>query len=549
MVSGRMEVLELAVDGRPARVHAGGGGEPLVLVHGAWGGAPLHWSAVWDGLAARYHVVAPELPGFGTPGVRGLGSVAAYARWLERVLDELAVGRAFVVGNALGAAVGWRFAAEFPARCRGLALVNGSPLAAPSAPLAWARRAPLARELFRGAVRRIGFGPGALRRAYADPRRAPPALHDGLGQERPAALDAAVEVLAAGDGGAAPAVAPLIVWGEADRLPRNGVAAARRLHASLPGSRLEVVADAGHMPQVEQPARFVEVIASWAVPERAMPPRPHARRGVTTGLVAVSNGELYYEVSGDGPAVVLLHGGFLDLRMWDAQVETFTRRHRVIRYDARGHGRSSTPAHAFCHYDDLRDLLVQLGVPRAALVGHALGARTAVDFTLAYPHAVEALVAASPGLSGTALEDPFVMQQVEAMRAATLAHDGAAVVEAFLRAWADGPRRAPQAFPAALRERLRGLAADNLAKYASARGKLRELGASGRLSELRVPLLAIAGELDATDVLRATDRLAAEVPGARKLLLRGVGHQASLEDGPAFERAVLEFLAAVEGPT
>jgi 3-oxoadipate enol-lactonase len=545
MARARVEVLELTIDGGPARVHVGGDGEPLVLVHGAWGGAPLHWSAVWERLAARYQVIAPDLPGLGTPEARGLGSVAAYARWLARVLDELAAGRAFVVGNALGAAVAWRFAADFAARCRGLALVNGVPLAAAPAPLAWARRAPLARELFRGAVRRIAFGPGAIRRGFADPRRAPPALHDALGQERPPALDATVEVLASGDAGPAPALAPLIVWGAADRLPRNGVAAARRLHASLPGSRLELVEDAGHMPQVEQPERFVEAIAAWAVPDGAPTPRLRARRAATTGLVPVPNGELYYEVSGDGPAVVLLHGGFLDLRMWDAQVEAFTRRHRVIRYDARGHGRSSTPAHAFCHYEDLRDLLVQLGVPRAALVGHGLGARTAVDFTLAYPHAVEALVAASPGLSGTALEDPFAVRQAEVMRAATLARDGAAIVEAFLRAWADGPRRPPEALPAVLRERLRGLAVDNLAKYTAARGKLRELGARGHLSELRVPLLAIAGELDGADVLRAADLLAREVPGARKVLLRGVGHQASLEDGPAFDGAVLEFLGAL----
>jgi 3-oxoadipate enol-lactonase len=515
----RVEELELTVDGKPARVHAGGDGEPLVLVHGAWGGAAMHWSPVWERLAARFQVIAPELPGIGWPGQQGLGSVGAYARWLEGVLDELSVPRACFVGHSLGAAIAWRFAAQSPARCRGLALVNGTPSPRASALLAWARRPSLARDLLRAGV------------------RAP-------------ALEAVLEVLSAGDRGAPPALAPLIVWGEADRVSRRGVDTARALHAKLPGSGLALVAGAGHMPQVERPDAFVEVIAPWAASIGAGPaaPRPRRRRaarGATAGLASVRNGELFYEMRGEGPPLVLLHAGFLDHRLWDAQVETFARVHKVIRYDARGHGRSSTPAHAFCHYEDLRDLLVQLGVPRASLVGLALGSRTALDFALAYPHAVEALVLASPGMSGEDFQDPFVLRQLEAMRASAAARDGKAVVEAFLRAWVDGPRRGPGGVDPALRERLRAMAVDNFAKFAAARGKVRELGAKERLEDLRVPLLAIVGELDAPDIHRIADVLATRVPGARKAVVAGAGHTLNLESAPAFDRAVLEFLARV----
>ena len=52
---------------------------------------------------------------------------------------------------------------------------------------------------------------------------------------------------------------------------------------------------------------------------------------------------IHHEDSGTGDAVVLLHGGGVDLRMWDDQVPALAERYRVIRFDARGHGRSETP--------------------------------------------------------------------------------------------------------------------------------------------------------------------------------------------------------------
>ncbi|MEV6682993.1 alpha/beta fold hydrolase [Streptomyces erythrochromogenes] len=80
--------------------------------------------------------------------------------------------------------------------------------------------------------------------------------------------------------------------------------------------------------------------------------------------------------------------------------------YRVIRYDARGHGRSSTVAGDYSHHGDLRALLTHLDVPCATLVGLSLGARTAIDTALAHPESVPALVLASPGVSGRPFADP-----------------------------------------------------------------------------------------------------------------------------------------------
>jgi 3-oxoadipate enol-lactonase len=102
-----------------------------------------------------------------------------------------------------------------------------------------------------------------------------------------------------------------------------------------------------------------------------------------SGIAAVNGARLYYEVAGDGPAVVLLHAGIADSRMWDEQFDELARRYRMIRYDARGFGRSDLPAGPFAPHDDLRGLLQILGVERAALVGLSMGGATAIDFTIA----------------------------------------------------------------------------------------------------------------------------------------------------------------------
>jgi 8-oxo-dGTP pyrophosphatase MutT (NUDIX family) len=78
-------------------------------------------------------------------------------------------------------------------------------------------------------------------------------------------------------------------------------------------------------------------------PSRPAPASLHA--GVDTGRIAIDGGSLFWEAAGNGAPVVLLHGGNLDRRMWDAQFEVLRRHYRVIRYDARGFGRSS-PADA-----------------------------------------------------------------------------------------------------------------------------------------------------------------------------------------------------------
>src|SRR5215212_377472 len=117
-----------------------------------------------------------------------------------------------------------------------------------------------------------------------------------------------------------------------------------------------------------------------------------------TGTADVNGARQFYEVVGKGKSLVLVHAGIADGRMWDPQVGPFAERYRVVRYDMRGFGGSPAVAGAYSHHEDLRVLLDALCVEEAVLVGCSMGAKTVLDFALAYPERARALVLVGPAV-------------------------------------------------------------------------------------------------------------------------------------------------------
>lgn len=265
---------------------------------------------------------------------------------------------------------------------------------------------------------------------------------------------------------------------------------------------------------------------------------------ILSGFADVNLTQLYYEMAGDGQALVLLHGGLLDCRMWNDQFEVFVRRYQVIRYDARGYGRSNLPDAPYKHADDLHGLLRALGVERAALVGLSLGGMIAVDFTLEHPEMVSALipVAAVPsGYQPTGGE--VIVQRSREMRDAVLGGDREQAIDIFMELWVDGPFA-----PAApdVRRRARAIMADHsFANFAPTAPQQRwaDPPAVERLANIQAPTLVIVGDRDQPPLVRGADALAAGIAGARKLAIDSAAHLVNMEQPEAFNQAVLGFLA------
>src|SRR5262249_17736959 len=110
-----------------------------------------------------------------------------------------------------------------------------------------------------------------------------------------------------------------------------------------------------------------------------------------SGMAEVNGGRLHYEVYGHGAPLVFLHPAIADRRMWDRQVEYFSSKYTVVRFDNRGYGQSDAPTGPYVPADDLHALLQFLKLDRACIVGSSNGGTQAFDMVVAYPEAVSAL--------------------------------------------------------------------------------------------------------------------------------------------------------------
>ena len=203
--------------------------------------------------------------------------------------------------------------------------------------------------------------------------------------------------------------------------------------------------------------------------------------------------DLYAEVAGEGSTVVLIHAGICDSRMWDPQWEAFPAAHRTVRYDLRGFGRSPLPPQPFSHGRDLIELLEQLRIERAALVGASAGGQVALEVAVAHPQVVAALILADAALPGFAWSDQVRASWAEE-DAALERGDLDAAVEANLRTWVDGPRRTSAAVdpavPEAVRQMQRRAFELQLPVWEDAEEELLVSDLAQRLDAVRAPTLA-----------------------------------------------------------
>jgi len=265
----------IEVHGRPMNFVEAGSGPVLLLIHGM-AGTCANWESVIEPLAIDRTVIAPDFPGHGASAPGGgdysLGGLASSLRDLMLALGH---ERATLVGHSLGGGVAMQFTYQFPEMVERLALVSSGGLGPDVSPILRAAALPGA-DLFIAAtagvgsqigsvigrgIGAIGFRPNAdlaeVARGYATLRDAERrkaflatlrAVVDMEGQ-RIAALDRLY---------LAEALPLLILWGEND--PIIPVEHGREAHAQLPGSRLEIFEDTGHVPMLERPGRFIATL-------------------------------------------------------------------------------------------------------------------------------------------------------------------------------------------------------------------------------------------------------------------------------------------------
>lgn len=282
----------------------------------------------------------------------------------------------------------------------------------------------------------------------------------------------------------------------------------------------------------------LSVLACGGVPA---PPPSEETPAIETGVARFGQSEIYYEVAGAGePTVILIHGGLLDCTMWDAQFGLLSKTHRVLRYDASAHGKSTLPPDVYWDHMDLRELMNTLEIDRAVLVGLSLGGRIAVDMALEEPERVEAIIAVSSGLSGYRFESEFYLEHRDAMIQAWRAGEFDTVVESFQRCWTDGPHRAPEEVDPEVREAVRAMARNGLEH--AMEGRLIDPPAIQRLDELDLPMLVVVGELDMPGIHEIAELIVAANPNAELIEIPGVAHMVNMEAPDRFNELLIGYL-------
>ena len=244
---------------------------------------------------------------------------------------------------------------------------------------------------------------------------------------------------------------------------------------------------------------------------------------------------IYYEVHGSGPPLILTHGYSSTSAMWQGQIAALSRHYKLVLWDMRGHGQSDYPESPAAYSEaltlaDIAALLDAEGAEKAIVGGLSLGGYMSLAFYRSFPARVRALliIDTGPGFKKDDARDAWNKRAHET--AERFDRDGLAVLKAMSAERANVSHRD----------------ASGLAR--AARGMLTQRDASvmETLPTIKVPSLVVVGA-DDTPFLAASDYMAAKIPGAEKVVIPSAGHAANIDQPKAFNDAVLSFLDRLDG--
>ena len=267
-----------------------------------------------------------------------------------------------------------------------------------------------------------------------------------------------------------------------------------------------------------------------------------------SATVNVGDASIHYQLSGSGrTVVVLIHGWAQDLTIWDDQVTALSPTYRVLRYDRRGFGASTGHADPTADPDDLRILLDSLNIRSAVVLGLSGGARTALNFAVAFPDRLSALVLYGSG-------PPLGFQPMPAQPRPNTQFGEIAKKYGLdsLRKFVESTELnwEPPNNPG-YRRRL-----DRMWSRYEGRDLLDPRPRSGRiplsrmedLAKVRVPTLIVVGDHEMALFRLVADTLVRRLADARKVVITDGGHGAHFAQPEQFNAALLQFLAAVPPP-
>ena len=257
--------------------------------------------------------------------------------------------------------------------------------------------------------------------------------------------------------------------------------------------------------------------------------------------IEVNGVRLVYEDYGSGPAIVAIHGWGGNRHVWKPQVADFSRAHRLIAIDIRGHGDSGRPA-GDQHYSpatiaaDVRALMDRLNIDRAVLMGQSMGTFVGQLVYHGDPKRVRALVLTG-AISGSPPKGQIAGVWVEGVVKDIEINGIKSYLDRNIQ-YFFSPGFDPAIMKAATVECYK---LDQQAAIAYCRA-VSGYSIRDRLHEIRVPTLIIDGSMDGRTPVEEGEFINRQIPDAWLKLIKGAGHLANVEQPAVFNRAVLSFI-------
>jgi pimeloyl-ACP methyl ester carboxylesterase len=263
--------------------------------------------------------------------------------------------------------------------------------------------------------------------------------------------------------------------------------------------------------------------------------------------------KLYYEEVGRGTPIVFVHEFADDIKGWAAQVKFFARRYRTIAFNARGYPPSDVPEDPERYSqaqaaEDITAILDHLGLAKAHVVGLSMGGYATLHFGLMYPERALSLTVGGAGYGSVSADRATFHKDTDHVVAQFERGGMATVAEFYTR----GPTRVQflAKDPVGWREFYERFAAGSARGHANTmRGVQRRRPSifelETRLQRLEVPTLIMTGDED-EPCLEPALFMKRKIPSAGLVVIPNSGHAINLEEPDLFNRAVLDFLTAVD---
>jgi len=261
---------------------------------------------------------------------------------------------------------------------------------------------------------------------------------------------------------------------------------------------------------------------------------------------ASADGDIAYLDTGTGDPVVLLHSGYVDHRLFEAQTPVLAAEHRVIAVDVRGHGWTANATKSFRWADDLADLLRHLDAGPAVLVGVSMGGAIAGDTAIEYPELVRGIVMSGASVSDFEYTHEWTRTIVSDSQRTLYSGDIEGWLKVFL-AGAGGPFRSPGEVDPRILDHLREMALHTISKHTPGERNwhVPMTDTWSRVPKIDVPVLTVNGTLDSPDLLADAELFAGTVRNGRSILVEGTSHFPNLEKPEEFNAVVLDFLRSL----